>query len=188
MLKLSTDYFWFGFVSAAVGLDGTVRLKVDVDDITRYRRLRQLFLEHKGELTKYTIERLRLPSASEALVLFKGVDSRDAADRLKGQQCYLPVAELPALTGNKFYYHEVIDFMVEDEAGTPLGPVLRINELPAQDALVFSYLGHEVWVPLLDEFILEVDRDKRVIRFRLPDGLLDVYTLQGEEADDMDTE
>jgi 16S rRNA processing protein RimM len=43
------------------------------------------------------------------------MNNEEDADAIMGNDIYLPLKMLPKLTGNKFYFHEVIGFEVEDK-------------------------------------------------------------------------
>jgi 16S rRNA processing protein RimM len=47
-------------------------------------------------------------------VRFEDVSNEEEADAILGNNLYLPIKMLPKLSGNKFYFHEVIGFEVED--------------------------------------------------------------------------
>jgi 16S rRNA processing protein RimM len=90
---------------------------------------------------------------------------------------------LPKLRDDQFYYHEIIDYQVEDEVLGTLGTVKEVYSTGAQDVVIMIYKGHEVLIPLLDEIIPKVDKHAKVVHSRLPDGLLDVYLNESYDAD-----
>jgi ribosomal 30S subunit maturation factor RimM len=50
-------------------------------------------------------------------IRFEDMNNEEDADAIIGNDIYLPLKMLPKLTGNKFYFHEVIGFEVEDKPG-----------------------------------------------------------------------
>jgi 16S rRNA processing protein RimM len=48
-------------------------------------------------------------------IRFEDMNTEEDADAIMGNDIYLPLKMLPKLTGNKFYFHEVIGFEVEDK-------------------------------------------------------------------------
>jgi 16S rRNA processing protein RimM len=59
------------------------------------------------------------------------------ADAIMGNDIYLPLKMLPKLTGNKFYFHEVIGFEVEDKRLGVVGKIESINDTTAQPLLKY---------------------------------------------------
>jgi 16S rRNA processing protein RimM len=49
------------------------------------------------------------------------MNTEEDADAIMGNDIYLPLKMLPKLTGNKFYFHEVIGFEVEENDLVLLG-------------------------------------------------------------------
>jgi 16S rRNA processing protein RimM len=49
------------------------------------------------------------------------MNNEEDADAIMGNDIYLPLKMLPKLTGNKFYFHEVIGFEVEDKRSGVVG-------------------------------------------------------------------
>ena len=108
-------------------------------------------------------------------VRFEGVDTKDMADQLVGRYCLVRKADLPEgwedLANGGLAGYEVID----EELGA-LGTVDRLVEMPAQAllAVVPSDGAGEVLIPIVDEFIREVDEEARVIRVAVPASLVEL--------------
>ena len=88
---------------------------------------------------------------------------------------YLPLKFLPKLSGNKFYYHEVIGFTLQDIIHGDVGIVKGVNDLGAQALFIAEKDGKELLIPITDDFITKVDRDSRRIHIQTPEGLIDLY-------------
>jgi 16S rRNA processing protein RimM len=88
----------------------------------------------------------------------------------------LPLTELPTLTGNRFYYHEIIGFTVEDKNLGTLGKITHVNEQTAQATLEVDIKGKAALIPIVDDIILTVDRNAQLLHVNTPPGLIDLYT------------
>jgi 16S rRNA processing protein RimM len=66
---------------------------------------------------------------------FEDVNTEEEADAMMGNDLYLPLKMLPKLSGNKFYFHEVIGFEVQ-RLGI-VGKIESINDSTAQPLLKF---------------------------------------------------
>ena len=91
------------------------------------------------------------------------------------QDAYLPLELLPQLEGNKFYYHEVIGFSMEDLHYGNIGVITGINDQSAQALFEVKKDTTELLIPMIDEFIKQVDRKNKKIIVQTPDGLIDMY-------------
>lgn len=56
-----------------------------------------------------------------------------------------------------------------------MGEILEVKEYPQQFLATVNYKETEVLIPLNEAFILEIDMDKKVVKFDLPEGLLELY-------------
>ena len=108
-------------------------------------------------------------------VRFEEIEDADAARRLVGKKVFLPLHQLPALEGKQFYFHEVIGWKAIDENNHTIGSILDVLDRGPQELLlVQSAEEKEIYLPLADDFLLEVDRAKRELKLVVPEGLLDL--------------
>ena len=59
---------------------------------------------------------------------------------------------LPKLSGDKFYYHEVIGFTVVDANFGEVGQIVHINDKAAQPLFEIDRDGTEIFIPMVDDF------------------------------------
>ena len=82
---------------------------------------------------------------------------------------------LTKLSGKQFYYHEIVGFTVVDTEKGELGPITEVLEYPTQAILQVMKDKKEVLIPILEQVIQNVDRDKKVLTITSPEGLIDMY-------------
>jgi 16S rRNA processing protein RimM len=99
----------------------------------------------------------------------------EAASQLVGKSAYLPLELLPEKTGNDFYSHEVVDYLVVDEEKGELGKVNEIIEYPTQSIIQIIKDGKEILIPIHDDILKDVNRDEKKIYIKAPNGLIDMY-------------
>ena len=92
-----------------------------------------------------------------------------------GKSVYLPMEMLPKLSGKQFYFHEIVGFMVVDTEKGELGPISEVLEYPTQAILQVMKGKKEILIPILDQVIQNVDRDKKILTITAPEGLIDMY-------------
>lgn len=168
------DYFFLGSVTRLHGYDGMLQLFLDVDNPEAYESLQMVFININQGLVPHFIETSSLKN-NKLIVRFQDVDSVEKAHRLVSKELYLPLSALPKLSGNKFYFHEVIGFHVEDKVFGELGEVSDILDYPSQALMQVFHEGKEVLIPLNDPVILKVDRAQRKLFIEAPEGLIDMY-------------
>jgi 16S rRNA processing protein RimM len=170
------DCFYLGYVTKTFGYKGEVVIYLDTDDPAYYQTLESVFILLGGKLIPFFMEKINLRvNSNEATVKFQNFDSEEKANQLTGHEVYLPLTMLPPLSGNKFYFHEIIGFQVVDAVKGELGPVEKVLEFPNNPVLQIKVGYKEVLVPARDEFISRVDREARIIFIETPEGLIDLY-------------
>jgi len=167
--------FYLGKIVRKHSFKGELIIKLDTDEPSLYKDLASVFVELNEQLVPFFIERSLLQKSNQLRVQFEEVASEEAAERLLGAALYLPLELLPKLTGNKFYYHEVIGFDIADVHRGLIGKITGVNDTSAQALFEVDAEGKEVFIPMNDDFIKEVDRDQKKVWVETPDGLVDLY-------------
>ncbi|GMQ25994.1 ribosome maturation factor RimM [Algoriphagus sp. oki45] len=167
--------FQVGRIAKVHGLRGEVNVVLDVDYPEDYEGLEHLFLEQKGRLVPFFLEHFVIQPGGRALAKFEDLNSLDQVEPLVGSEVFLPLAELPELEEDQYYYHELIGFEVFDQTKGLIGPVQIIYDLETQDLLGVTHQGKEVLIPIQDGIITKVDKAAKKVYCQLPEGLLDIY-------------
>lgn len=175
------DCYQLGIIQKPHGLKGEVTVFLDVDDYSAYTDLESVFVDKGGQLIPFFVEALNVGS-QKVIFKFEEVDSYDEASALSGLDLYLPLNILPPLEGTAFYYHEIVGFTLIDASAGPVGKIREVMS-GMQDLLVVDHPDSEILVPLHDELIVKIDREKQELHMQLPDGLLDVYLTPDYDAD-----
>jgi 16S rRNA processing protein RimM len=170
-----SDCYFLGYISKPHGIKGEVNVKLDVDNPYEYSEMESVFLEVQGKLVPFFIESISIRDKGFALIKFEGIDNEAQASAMVQSQLFLPLSILPPLQGNKFYYHEVIDFKVSDKSFGEVGLVKDVLEYPHQAVLQVLKADKEILIPITDAIILNVDRQLKTIFIAAPEGLIELY-------------
>ncbi|TDK46785.1 ribosome maturation factor RimM [Antarcticimicrobium luteum] len=164
------DKVCVGAIAGAYGVRGEVRLKsfcAVPEDIVDYAPLssedgtQNFSVQVTGRIKNGLTARL------------SGVESKEAADALKGLRLYAPRERLPALPDDEYYYADLIGLEVLDTGGTPLGRVRSVQNHGAGDLLeiIGPGLKATVLLPFTQEAVPTVDLEAGRIIADPPDGL-----------------
>ncbi len=111
--------------------------------------------------------------AAGMLVAFDGYHTPEQASELRNQIAYVPAADRPPLPVGEYYHHQLIGLKVVDEKGEVLGKVTEILATGATDVYVVRpEMGAEILIPAADEFILDTDLERGMLRVHVAPGLL----------------
>lgn len=170
-----SECFFLGKITKPHGLKGEVTVWLDVDNPDDYQGLDAVFLEIKNELVPFIISEIQI-RGKKSIAKFEDINKIEQTESIVGAELYLPLTSLPKLSGKKFYYHEVIGFEIyDDNLQRTIGILKAIYESSGQDLFGIDADGTEILVPIVDEFIISVDRAIKRIEIKAPDGLLDIY-------------
>jgi len=169
------ECFYLGKIAKKFSFKGEVLIYLDTDEPELYEDMESVFVEFNKNLIPFFIENSSLHKNDFLRVQFEDVDTEEEADKLIGCSIYLPLSMLPKLTGNKFYFHEVIGFEVEDKRLGVVGIIQSINDSTAQPLFEVLHGEAEILIPMVDHFIVEVDRKNKKIIMDLPEGLIEMY-------------
>ena len=169
------DYYYLGKITKKYSFKGEVLLKIDTDQPSYYKKIKSLFIYKKDKLNLHKIDVIRFHKDKVLRIKFHDINSELEANSIVNCEIYLPLNSLPVLKGNKFYYHDVINYLVVDENFGEVGKIKNIKENISQDLFVIDYKSNDVLIPIHDEFIINVDRDKKQIIVKTPEGLIDLY-------------
>lgn len=165
------DCFYLGKIAKKFSFKGEVLVYLDTDEPEDYEDLESVFVDFHKNLVPFFIENAALHKNNFLRVKFEEVDSEADADEIIGRDIYLPLSMLPPLEGNKFYYHEVISFTIIDQNIGEVGKITAINDTTAQPLFEVEQDGRDFFIPMIDQFIIEVDRKNKKIIMNLPEGI-----------------
>ena len=169
------DCFYLGKIVKKYSFKGELLIKLDTDEPDIYENLDSVFVELRNNLVPFFIESSQLHKSELLRVKFEEVDSEQDADSLIKSDIYLPLEFLPKLDDDKFYFHEIIGFTVEDTNFGTVGIITGINDTTSQSLFEIDRNGIEILIPMNDHFIKKVDKKNKTIVVETPDGLIDLY-------------
>ena len=169
------ECFYLGKIAKKFSFKGEVLIYLDTDEPELYENMESVFVELNKNLVPFFILESSLHKNDFLRVKFEDVATEADADAIMGSELYLPLSFLPKLSGDKFYYHEVIGFEIEDQRLGVVGKIVSINDSTAQP--LFEVLNGEVemLVPMIDQFLVKIDRENKKVVMNLPDGLIEMY-------------
>ncbi len=169
------ECFYLGKIARKFSFKGEVLIYLDTDEPELYENMESVFVELNKNLVPFFIENSSLHKNDFLRVRFEEVNNEEDADAILNKEVYLPLSTLPKLSGNKFYFHEVIGFEIEDKRIGVFGKIQSINDSSAQP--LFEVLNGEVeiLIPMIDQFLVKIDRENQKVIMDLPIGLVEMY-------------
>ena len=126
------ECFYLGKIVRKYSFHGELLIKLDTDQPELYENLEAVFIDYRNTFIPFFIESSQLHKSDLLRVQFEDVHTEAEADSLLKSDVYLPLEFLPKLEGNKFYFHEVIGFSIEDVNFGKVGIIKGVNDSTAQ--------------------------------------------------------
>jgi 16S rRNA processing protein RimM len=169
------DCFYLGKIVSKYSFKGEILVKLDTDDPELYQNLESVFVSLGSNLVPFFIDRCRLHKSDLLRIDFEEVKTESDADRIMGSALYLPLYMLPKLTGDKFYFHEIIGFTMMDAVHGNIGTIQSVNDSTAQALFEVQKGDKQLLIPITDQIITKVDRENKTISVATPEGLVALY-------------
>jgi len=169
------DCFYLGRIVRKHSFKGEVVIKLDTDEPQLYQEMESIFVDLGNNLIPFLIKKSSLHKGNQLRVQFEDVYSEEDADAILKSGVYLPIELLPKLTGNKFYFHEVIGFTMIDENYGEIGVLEHINDKAPQPLFEIKNEEKDIFIPMIDNFIKKIDRKNKQIILKTPEGLINLY-------------
>ena len=130
-----------GVITTTHGIKGEVKVFPTTDDVNRFKELKGCFLVKDGREITVTCESCKF---------FKNMVDRENAVEL---------------SEDEFFLCDIMDADVYDQDNRQVGKLTDILETPASHILVIKDKhGKELLVPLVREWVTEVDTDNKIVR------------------------
>ena len=160
-------------IGAAHGVRGAVKLWTFTEDPLAVQNYGPLMT--KDGARQFEIASVR--AAKDHLVAtFKGVASRNDAEKLNGIELYVPREKLPATDDDEYYHADLIGLAAVNDADEPLGRVVAIHNFGAGDIIeIAPPKGPTMLLPFTNAVVPTVDLAGGRVVIELP------QEIEGEE-------
>jgi len=141
-------------IVGAHGIAGEVRLKVFAEDLGAHQVL------NGGAFTLRSVRR----GNNGAIARFAEIDSRDAAEALRGTQLWVSRDSLPPLEEGEYYHADLLGLAAVSDTGEPLGKVVAVENFGAGDVIEIERpTGKRFMVPMRVDAVPEWDAERLVV-------------------------
>ncbi|NYV75356.1 ribosome maturation factor RimM [Streptomyces sp. UH6] len=161
-------------IGRAHGIKGDVTVEVRTDEPELRLAPGAVLATDPPSAGPLTIETGRVHSG-RLLLRFEGVRDRTGAEALRNTLLIADVdpEELPE-EEDEYYDHQLMDLDVVTVDGAEVGRITEISHLPSQDLFVVERPdGSEVYVPFVQEIVVEIDLEEQRAVIDPPPGLID---------------
>ena len=172
MIKVE-DVYRIGLINKPHGVHGELLFSFD-DDIFDRMEADYIICMMDGILVPFFFESYRFRSDSTALIKLEGIDTEQQARRMTNVEVFFPKEHVEELDDNELTWSYFVGFLIKDVNEGEIGKVIDVDDSTINTLFVVDHNDTEVLIPAQEDFIVDLDRGKRVITMQIPAGLLDL--------------
>ena len=163
-----------GFFRKTHGVFGELVLEVEPHFEASIENADRFFVELEGLLVPFFLveDGFRFKTDITAIITFDGVDSEKYAKRMVGSSVFLFKTEI-IVSPDEINDSGLVNYLVVDEILGEIGLIDQVDNYSGNIVFTVNFKGKELLVPFNEDFLLHLDKQNKIIKLRLPEGLLD---------------
>lgn len=172
MLFSKTTYTRVGNFLKPQGTNGELRVDVDDkfwDDVIQGDHL---FIKYNGNFIPYFVEYFR--EANHLLVKLEDIDTPESAAFFTLKEAFFRDKDINSDTGTITLSKMGWEGYFVLNNGVIIGQITEIQEFPLQIMAFVNDSDKNFMIPLVTEWIIDINDDDKIIQMKLPDGLVEM--------------
>lgn len=166
------EYLEIGQIVNAFGVKGMVKVNPFTDDITRFDKLKKVYICKKASMEEVEIEEVKYHK-NMVLLKIKGINDMNQAEKCKGLYLKIHRKDAIKLPKDTYFIADLLGLEVYTDEGVLLGKVDDIYNTGSNDIYVVKDdLGKQILLPGTKEVLKEISLEKEKIVVHLIKGLI----------------
>ena len=163
-----------GFFRKTHGVSGDLVLEYEHQFEYSIENADRFFVELEGLLVPFFIveDGFRFKTENSAILTFDGVESEKYAKRMVGSSVFLFKNEIIVMS-DELSDSELVAYLLVDEKLGKIGNIDEVDNYSGNIVFTVNFNGKELLVPFNEDFLLDIDKQNKIIKLRLPEGLFD---------------
>lgn len=142
-----------GEILKAQGIKGEVKVRPLTDDVSRYRKLRLVYVEGRP----YRLLHCRMDNEFVYLTL-EGITDRNQAESLRGKTLQIDRVNAVTVDEDAFFIADIVGCALTDEQGAEMAVITDVLQFGAADVIVArDGAGKELRFPFLNRIVDRID-------------------------------
>ena len=166
------EVYKIGIINKPHGIHGELSFTFD-DDIFDRVDADYIVCLMDGILVPFFIESYRFRSDSSALIKLEGVDNEQQARKFTNTEVFFPKKHAEGTEDEDLTWAYFTGFIIKDVKEGKIGKVTDVDDSTINTLFVVDRDGKELLIPAQEDFIVNLDREARIITMDLPSGLIE---------------
>ncbi len=161
-----------GQIVNTFGIKGFVKVNPWVNDVTRFEKLKKVYIKIRNEHKELEIEEVKYHK-NQVLLKFKGIDTIEQAEIIRNAIIEIDRENAIPLEKGEYFIADLLESEVFTDEGEKLGVLDDIYNTGSKDIYVVkNELGKTILLPGIKDVIKEVDVENKKIIVHLLKGLV----------------
>ncbi len=131
-----------------------------------------IFLMIDGIPVPFFVASARMKSGGAGLMMLDGVDTEEHARELSGLDIYLHPNQMVDTNEDEMAVEMLVGYTLTEELAGVIGVISSIDTTTENTLFVIETDDDEILIPVVEDYILSIDQEKKIIEMSLPEGLL----------------
>ena len=168
-----SDVIPIGQINKPHGVNGEMSFSFTSDIFDR-EDVPFFIFEVQGILVPFFLDEYRFKGKTTGLMKLDGVTNEEQARSFFGSTIYLPKSYLEKVADDEIETDYFAGFSLVDEEKGLIGIISEVDKTTENILFVIPKPNDELLIPAGEEYIQEIDHEKKIIYVKLPEGLLDL--------------
>ncbi len=155
-------YIAVGRALATHGLKGEVKFRYYNEAKEDFLKYASLFVKRENTYKELELTGRRIQKGL-FLIKLKGYESPEEVFPLLNEELFVREEDLPRLEDGEYYDYQLVGLGVLDRNNVKIGMVRDVIHTKANDLLAVKAGEEEIFIPLMEEYICEIDLENSVI-------------------------
>jgi len=167
------DFLQIGVISSTHGIKGEVKVYPTTDDVNRFKKLKEVYLDTGKE--KLTLHPESVKFFKQFVILkFKEFGNINEIEQFRNKSLLVDRQNAVKLRKDEYFIADLIGLKVLTDEEQNLGVLKDVIQTGANDVyIVETEAGKEVLLPAIKECVLNVDIEAGQVLVHIMPGLLD---------------
>ena len=167
------DFIYLGKILKPFSYKGELKIYIEDFYIDQIKELDSFLLNIQGSYIPFTIKAITKNKSNIFRIILDGIDSEDLAKKLADVEIYAENNLIKREVLEKKNNYIFINYVIYNNNAI-IGKIIDIIENENQDLFEVVFNEKRILIPLVDEFVVNIDNDNKKIIMNLPEGLTDL--------------
>ena len=164
----TSPFTQIGHIARSHGLHGELKVNFDTDNPEAVEGLDMVYLRNdRGDFFPCRISNLRVEGKGISIsffVQFDHIADRNTAELLNKRALFIETDKAALFLEPNSADDDLLDFEVLDENGNSIGLVIDYMDSGAQVVITVATTSGSLLIPVVDEFVLEINEQQKTIK------------------------